>query len=121
MIKGLFAIIILLLVAYACSTESSVNPGLLKSLRAETGKCGRMMQGYRKSGLVQNVRSEPGSTTVVVEDHLWAASSHDLKVSVGLIAYCLDSPDDGRYSIYVKGYRDGAIKGSVSNGHWFSQ
>lgn len=117
--KWLILIGLLVLAGVFIFSGDSVNSGLLQSLRADAGKCDRMMKNYQLMGLVRSVR--PGSTTwIEVEDARWAQVSHDMKVSVGLVAYCLYSPSDGRHHVMIRGFRDGAVKGSVINGHFSS-
>ncbi len=55
-----------------------------------------------------------------VEDAMWARLSHDAKISLAAAAYCKSGAFVADGNIYfVKGFRDGKIRGTVSGGQWF--
>lgn len=118
--KAFLAIIAVGIAVFVVAGWPRPNTTLLQSLRSDSGKCQAMMAGYRASGIVQTERPNGGSTTLIVDDARWARIDQDTKVSVGLVAWCLNSGPDGRYSVYIRGARDGAAKGSVSDGGWLS-
>lgn len=106
--------------AYAFVREPSVNEDVLKGLKADVAKCSNQMNLARAQGIVTNLRNSDKNTDVTVEEVRWGNAPHDTKVAIALAAYCLNSPSDGRHTVYIWGLRDGQIKGSVTNGNWFS-
>lgn len=113
----LFAVIVILFVA---KDGPGVNDATLKNLRADIARCRSVLNYHTSSGLIVRRAGSERETTINVDEGKWARVDHDTKMSVALAAYCVDAPSDGRYSVSVRGNRDGQNKGSVTNGHWFS-
>jgi hypothetical protein len=119
MMRALIVIVGLIAVVIGIANMGpSVNMAAFQSLRADITKCRSILARDQALGLIKNIRREPGSTTIEVNDNLWPRQDRDTRISLGLAAYCTDSADDGRYKGYLTGF-DGGIRGSVNNGNWF--
>lgn len=113
-------VILVLFVGALLISGNRVNENLLKSLKADTARCQRVIDRLTRLGIIREIRRGGDSSRVIVDDLRWAAAEHDDKVSTALSTYCLHSPADGHYKVYVEGLRDGKIRGSVINGNWWS-
>jgi hypothetical protein len=118
--KAVLLTIPIALVVYLVLRPASVNEDLLKSLKADTAACQRQVSRLTAMGIIRETRRGAESSSVIIDDQRWAASDYNDKVATALYTYCLYSPADGRYTVYVKGLRDGSIRGSVHNGNWWS-
>lgn len=108
----------LLCAALAQCGEEGVNDAVFKSLRADSQKCQRDIDGYRASGLIAKSSTANGRTELVVDERRWDALDGEAKKLVALAAYCVEAGADGRHKVAIAGSRHGEPKGGVTNGNW---
>lgn len=79
-----------------------------------------VLDSWTKLGVIRSMSGNLSKgITLIVEDRLWAEASHDAKVSMTAAAYCTIVDDQDRGWVYVRGYRDGKTRATVSNGDYF--
>lgn len=119
---GLGIVLLIGLVFYFFIISRGLAPDevLLRSLKSDTVKCSQILQAAQAQGIVTRIKTEKDKTEITVDEFRWGNAEYDLKLSIALAGYCLNTPADGYHTVYVYGNRDGKIKGSTTNGHWFS-
>lgn len=118
--KTLAAVFVVAVVAVLVGSNS-VNQDVLKGLKADVAACQKRVDTMQQAGLIHHIILSTSSADVVVNEPTWNASEYNTKVAAALYVYCIRSPADGRFTVYVKGLRDNEIKGSVMNGNWWSK
>jgi hypothetical protein len=98
----------------AASNWSRPKPKLqvIETIRSFCGDQPEAARKIREFWTNAGVVKAHSGLRIEVEDSLWAAIPHDAKVSIGLAYSCLQHDR----TILVRGHRDGALKGAVTNG-----
>jgi len=110
---------VLLLVVAACD---SANKDVVAYCDQNQARASDALTYWKTAQVVRDVsRQERSTATVIVEDARWTVIPHDVKATIAISAYCGIKGPSGQGFVFVKGYRDGATKMTVSDGHLSSR